>query len=405
MIPVSPHPARAGAALILGAAIATLGATFAPALYYDAIEYRIFDLPPGLIYGRDTIGRPVTPRQIVEEAAMALVLFLIAKELWEALRIERGPFAGRAAVGPAAAVAGGMAGAALAWRLAEAAAGRAEEAAGFATHALTLGSDLMAAALFGALAFGARSAANQFLLFVAALGTAAGVLAAALVAPGGAGFRPLFLLLPAGAALAGWMLLTRPLAAPALTERGRARAGALWPWLPLAALSWVGVALAGLPPALGLVPIVPAMAHSHASFGLFAEAEGFLSDPLNRLARLVLPALPLLAGLFGLTHGGADLGALGPATAAVLAALWVGKTGGFALAALAAPGLRTALAARGIGPAQVLAVAALAAPALAGPALVMATVLPGGAVAEAARAGLGLSLVAGLALALALRGR
>lgn len=405
MIPVSPHPARAGAALIIGAAVATLGATLAPSLYYDAIQYRLFDLPPGLIYGRDTIGRPVTPHQIVEEAVMAVVMFLIAKELWEAWRIERGPFAGRAAAGPAAAVAGGMIGAALVWLMAGALLGRAEEEAGFATFALPLGSDLLAAALFGALALGARSAACQLLLFVAALGTVGGLVAAALVAPGGAGFRPLFLLLPLGAALAGWALLARPLEAQDTTERGRARAGALWPWLPLAALSWIGTALAGLPPALGLVPIVPAMAHAHQSFGLFAEAEHFLTDPLNRLAQAILPALPVLAGLFGLTHGGVDLGGLGPATWAAVAALMIGKAGGFVLAALAWPGLRGVLAARGIGPRQLVAVALLAAPALAGPALMIDDALPGGAVAEAARAGLGLSLAAGLGLALALRGR
>lgn len=405
VIPISPHPARAGAALILGAAAATLGATLAPGLYYDIVEYRLFDLPAGLIYGRDSIGRPVTPRQIVEEAVMALVLALVAKELWEAWRIERGPFAGRAAAGPALAVAGGIVGAMLVWSGVEALAGRAEEAAGFATPALPMGSDMLAAALFGALAFGTRSAARQLLLFVAALGTLGGLLAAALVAPGGAGFRPQFLLLPAAAALAGWIVLTRPLAAPALSERGRARAGAIWPWLPLAGLSWVGVALAGLPPALGLVPIVPAMAHAQRSFGLFAEAEGFLHDPLNRAAGALLPALPVMAGLFGLTHGGIDLGAVGTATVTAVAALMLGKAGGFWIAARAAPGLRAGLAARGIGARQLAAVALLAAPALAGPALMLDSALPGGAVAEAARAGLGLSLLVGLGLALALRGR
>ena len=89
------------------------------------------------------------------------------------------------------------------------------------------------------------------------------------------------------------MLFGRRLALTA-SETARRRGLAIWPYIIAGVISFVGVAAAGLPPALGLLPVIPAIPHADRSFGLFAEAEEFLHDPLNRLAHLLVRPLALV---------------------------------------------------------------------------------------------------------------
>lgn len=388
--PVSPHLPRAAWTLLAGAALATAVVNLAPATYYDLIELRLADLPPWLIPGRDTIPRTITPMQLVEEIVMAVILFLLAKEGWEAWRCERGPFSGRRALGPVLVALGGMAGGALVWAVLAAQmepAPEHEEGRGWAT---ALAADALIAFLLGRIVLGPRSSALQLLLFVGIAGTVLGAILGGLVSPGGAGLRWAWLLLPLAAATAGYLLITRPLDRADLSERHRARAGSLFPWMGIAAVSWLGVALSGLPPALGLLPLLPAMPHARQSFGLFAAAEEFLSDPLNRATQALLPALPVLTGLFGFTHGGADLGAVDASTWVALAALLAGKPLGILIALIAVQAMLPAV----LTLRERLAIALLGGVGLTGPLLMLDPALPGGALREAARAGIVLALLA-----------
>ncbi|MBM3615536.1 MAG: Na+/H+ antiporter NhaA [Alphaproteobacteria bacterium] len=65
--------------------------------------------------------------------------------------------------------------------------------------------------------------------------------------------------------------------------------------------------------------------HADRSFGVFAEAEAFLHDPLNRLAHHLVKPLAGVLLCFGLTRGGIDLSVFQPTTLVLLAALWIGK--------------------------------------------------------------------------------
>ena len=67
------------------------------------------------------------------------------------------------------------------------------------------------------------------------------------------------------------------------------------------------------------LPILPVIPHADRAFGLFAEAEELLHDPLNRLAHLLVRPLAVVLFLFGLTRGGIDLQAFAPTTLTVLA--------------------------------------------------------------------------------------
>lgn len=402
MTPVTPFLRRSALALGLGAVVATLAANVAPGAYNDLRDWRLADLTaPGAALH---VWPTLTPVAIVTDVLMAIFVFLMAKELWEAVTRERGPMAGRAALAPLMLAAGGMAGAALGWVALSALIETAEEAAGAPGWLVPLGGSAVLSYVFGRALFGMGHPALQVLLFVTLTADLAALLLAGLVVPGGGGLRPLWLILPAGAALAGWALVTRPLSRPGLPERARRHGQAIWPWALVGAVSWLGIAASGLPPALGLVPIIPAMPQARRAFGLFATAEGFLHDPLNRLTHALMPPAVVVMALFGLMQGGVDLAALAPTTWVALGALALAKP----LGILAVAGLMVARGAAlpgGLTTRQTALVAGLAGVGFVLPQMVAAQALPGGAMQEAARIGAALSLLCGPALLLAARWR
>ena len=400
MYRVSSFVPRFAQALLAGAALATLWVNIAPASYYDSIEWRLADLDLPTWLARLPIS--LTPMTVVSEILMALFLFVIGKELWEALVLEQGALKGRQAILPAGLAVGGMIGAALVW-IAVASLIETAEEAGFATGwQVPLGADTVLCFVVGRTIFGRGHPALHLLLLVAIATDIMGLLVAGLTYPVGA-LRPVWLLLPLAVSLGVWLTLGRP-PAPGAPERARRTREHLLPYMAAGLLSWLGVAASGLPAALGLLPVIPAIAHADRSFGLFAEAEEALQDPLNRLAHAMIRPVTVILFLFGLTRGGIDLSAFAPTTVTTLAALWVGRPlgmliGGIGLIALVGlklpPGVRLR---------DILRVIAILAMGFTVPVLTLDTALPGGAMQEAARLGLALSLAAGAA-ALLLRPR
>ncbi|MGL6210997.1 MAG: Na+/H+ antiporter NhaA, partial [Paracoccaceae bacterium] len=114
MYRVSPVVRYFARSLVGGIGVATVWVNLSPATYYDAIEYRLADL--GLPQWMAETPVSLTPMAVVSNGLMALFLFFIGKELWEALVLERGQLSGRArAALPLGAVLGGMIGATLVW--------------------------------------------------------------------------------------------------------------------------------------------------------------------------------------------------------------------------------------------------------------------------------------------------
>ncbi|OYU18844.1 MAG: sodium:proton antiporter [Rhodobacteraceae bacterium PARR1] len=372
MYRVSPFVRRFAWALLGGAGVATVWANVSPASYYDMIEWRFLDremltsLPFSQVLPDTFLLTHVT---LVSDVLMALFLFFVGKELWEALVLERGALTGRQALLPAWAVAGGMLGAVLFWVL-----------------------YIIIGYVIARAVFGAGHPALHLSLLVSIASSLAGLLLAG-IADATFGLALLWLLLPLGATLWAWLAFGRP--DPDAPERVRRRSLALWPWLLAGAASWIGVAAAGLPPALGLLPVIPAIPHADRAFGLFAEAEEFLHDPLNRLSHLLVKPLAVILFAFGLTRGGIDLGALAPTTGSVLAALWIGKPLGFLAGALLAALLFRLDLPRGVRLSDLLLVAMISGVGFTLPVLALDSALPGGAMAEAARMGAALSLLLG----------
>jgi NhaA family Na+:H+ antiporter len=116
MYRVSPFVRHFARALIGGVVVATGWVNLDPSSYYDAIELRLADLPMPDFTG--VADLTLTPMSIVSEGLMALFLFFIGKELWEAIALERGALSSRAQrLMPIGAVVGGMLGAAAGWTL------------------------------------------------------------------------------------------------------------------------------------------------------------------------------------------------------------------------------------------------------------------------------------------------
>ena len=397
MTPASPYLRRYAFALLLGSALATLAVNLTPATYYDTIEWLPFDSDPlhrlRLFYPGFTFATVVT------SLLMPVFVLLIGKELWEAIVTEHGGLHGAHALAPIGLVAGGMAAAALVWQILTAWWETAEEVVDATGWVMPFGSDMVLAFVFGRMIFGRGHPALQVLLFLCILDGLSGLLIGGLAAPIQGKLRLLWLIVPLCAATFGYLRLTRPLHAPDLTELERQRGDRLWPWLILGFLSWVGVSASGLPPALGLLPLLPAMPHGKRSFGLFAEAEGFLTDPLNRLSHLLMGPVAVILFLFGLSRGGLDFAGFGPSTWVALGAFWIAKPLGIMAAALILRALSRPLPNR-LDLREMAYIAGLMGIGYTLPLIMLETALPGGQMQEAARLGLGLTILAGPALVL-----
>ena len=400
MYRVSPFVRHFAFALLAGIVLATVWVNLATASYYDMIEWRLAEIAlPAWVA---PFPLALTPLGIVAEGLMALFLFFIGKELWEAICLERGSLTGRRAGLPLSAMIGGWVGAVLVWLIVGALFETALEATPGAGWPVPIGSDVVLGYLVGRRVFGAGHPALHLLLLITIANDIAGLLVLGIAYPA-TGLRLAWLLLTALSVAGVWFWFAR-LARPELTERDHRRAFALWPYVIAGLLSWAGVVLAGLPGALGLLPLVPVIPHADRAFGLFAEAEEYLQDPLNRLAHGLIKPIAVILFLFGLTRGGIDFVAVAPTTLTVLAALWLGKPLGVVLGAVLAARFGGFDLPAGVRVRHVLVVALISGMGFTVPVLALDTALPGGGMAEAARAGLALSLLAGLfALALGRR--
>jgi NhaA family Na+:H+ antiporter len=125
---------------------------------------------------------------------------------------------------------------------------------------------------------------------------------------------------------AGWLLLTAlGMALCALLRRRRTMN--YWPYLVVGgSLSWLGLYLSHLHPALALVFVIPFLPHRSREGGhLFEEDKGDIS-PLSRFERDWKLTVDLGLFMFGLVNGGVPFTSIGKATWLVLASLIGGKT-------------------------------------------------------------------------------
>jgi NhaA family Na+:H+ antiporter len=253
----------------------------------------------------------------VNDVGMMFFFALAAKEVVEAVAPGGALHTWRRAAVPVIAALGGMAGPAAIYLMVVHASHAPALARGWAIPCATdiAFSYLVAKAIYG------RHPAIPFLLLLAIADDAFGLVILALFYPAGE-LRPAagvaFL---AAAVVVCWLLR-------------RNRASSFWPYVIAGGtLSWCGLFLGGLHPALALVPIVPFLPHAAHDPGPFTPAPPSARDALSAFERWWKYPVQAILFLFGLVNAGVPLQAPGIGTWAVLAGVIVGKPIGIGVAA------------------------------------------------------------------------
>ena len=321
--------------LIGGAALALIWANISPDSYHHFIHYPLWINSVVGIAGPEG-GPPyvLTPHFLINDGLMALFFAVAAKEVWEAVILPSGSLRGRKAVTPLIATAGGMAGPiAVYLGLAAAFGVLAEIQHGWAIPTAT---DIAFSYLVARVVFGVRHPAVSFLLLLAIADDAGGLAILAIFYPTGV-VAPLWLLLSLAAALGAWFLASW---LPRRLDRHKQdRPNSTWmrktfgalPYVIAGAISWYAFFQANLHPALGLLPIVPAIPHAARDFGIFAHDERYETDLLNVCEHCLKFPVEWILFAFGLANAGVEFSAISAPTWIVLAALVIGKPLGITL--------------------------------------------------------------------------
>lgn len=322
--------------LVSGAAIALFWANLSPGSYHALVHFPLWSGGPvGALesHGGHSL-RVMTLHFLFNDVLMAFFFAMAAKEVWEAVALRDGSLRGRRALTPLIATVGGMAGPVVVYLLLASALGvLGDVSRGWAIPTAT---DIAFSYLVGRVVFGARHPAIGFLLLLAIADDAGGLAILAVFYPSGE-VAPAWLLLSLAAALGVYFLAN---ALPRRLDRGdqdrphstwlRKTLG-FWPWALAGAMSWYGFQMAGLHPALGLLPIVPTIPHAEREFGIFAEEERYQTDLLNVIEHaLKVPVQFVLFG-FGLLNAGVEFSAISEPTWLVLLGLVIGKPLGITL--------------------------------------------------------------------------
>ena len=247
---------------------------------------------------------------------MAFFFALAAKEVFEAT-LPGGPLATpRQALSPLAAAVGGMVAPALIYLALSSTIGPARLSRGWAIPCAT---DIAFSAMIARVIFPSGHPAIPFLLLLAIVDDALGLIILAVFYPSG----PL-------SVVALTTLMTAAILSALWLKRRQVRS--FWPYLIVpGALSWAALYLGGFHPALALVPIVPFMPHSARDLGLFDPREDAHVDTLNQFEHWWATPVQFVLLFFGLANAGVAFEQIGPGTYFVLAALLFGKPIGILL--------------------------------------------------------------------------
>ena len=314
--------------LISGALIALVWANINYDSYHHFVEFVIWDHAP---IGHYHDGhRTLTLHYLINDVAMAFFFAIAAKEVWEAIILKNGSLRGKKAATPLFATAGGMLGPIAVYLGLAMLLGSDTYTAVANGWAIPTATDIAFSYLVGRMVFGSGHPAVRFLLLLAIADDAAGLIILAIFYPSG-DLAPEWLGLSVVAAIAVFVLANW---LPRYLDRGnQARPTStwvrqkltFWPYLVAACFSWYGFMMAGIHPALGLLPIVPTIPHADRAFGFFSEAETYLHDLLNDIEHGLKVPVEVVLFFFGLLNAGVVFSAIGDPTWLVLAGLIIGK--------------------------------------------------------------------------------
>lgn len=302
--------------------------------YHHFVEFVIWDNAPiGHLHDGH---RTLTLHYLVNDVLMAFFFGIAAKEVWEAVILEEGSLRGKKAATPLFATLGGMLGPITVYLGLATIMGSETYSAVANGWAIPTATDIAFSYLVGRIVFGAGHPAVRFLLLLAIADDAAGLIILAIFYPSG-DLAPMWLLLSFGAAIAVFVLFNSLPRKMDVGKQDRPTSTwvreklSFWPYLIAGCLSWYGFMKSGLHPALGLLPIVPAIPHADRAFGIFSAAEEHLTDLLNMIEHALKHPVEIVLFFFGLLNAGVEFSSMGPATWLVLFGLLVGKPVGIFL--------------------------------------------------------------------------
>ncbi len=272
--------------------------------------------------------KTITLHYLINDILMALFFAIAGKEVWEAT-FPGGPLSNaKKAATPLLATLGGMAGPAAIYCIIAGMGGSFGELSN--GWAIPCATDIAFSYMVARMVFGAGHPAIPFLLLLAIADDALGLVILAIFYPNPEiPVEPIWLLLPVAAMVICVVFK-------------RMRLWSFWPYLAVGGtISWFGFALAGLHPALGLLPIIPFMPNAHTDTGLFDWGKLEKKDTLSHFEHWMKNPVEIILGLFGLLNAGVLLSSSGIATWAVIGGLLIGKPLGIVLFGLiAAKGLK-----------------------------------------------------------------
>ncbi|MCP3970012.1 MAG: Na+/H+ antiporter NhaA [Rhodobacteraceae bacterium] len=325
--------------LISGALMALVWANIDPHSYHDLVEFVLVDdffIGHAHYDEHGHVHRTLTLHYLVNDLLMALFFAIAAKEVWEAIILRNGSLRGRKAATPLFATAGGMFGPIAVYLGLAALLGSETYDAVQRGWAIPTATDIAFSYLIGRMVFGAGHPAVRFLLLLAIADDAAGLIILAIFYPTGE-LAPEWLLLSLGASVGVYVLFNwlprkldrdHQLRPKSTWVREKL---SFWPYAVAGALSWYGFQESGLHPALGLLPVVPAIPHADRAFGFFSEAEKYLHDLLNQIEHMLKYPVEVVLFFFGLLNAGVEFAAISAPTWLVLAGLLIGKPFGVLL--------------------------------------------------------------------------
>jgi len=325
--------------LILGTAAALYMANNQKEVYYFLTHFTISENQwLGHLHddGHGHVVRELTIHYLVNDVLMALFFAIAGKEVWEAVALKGGSLRGKQALSTVVATAGGMLGPIAIYLLYAYYMGSTTFDAIQNGWAIPTATDIAFAYLVGRIVFGAGHPAIKFLLALAILDDALGLIILAIFYPS-AELQLEWLLLSVVASIFVWYFFNH---LPRHRDRGnqsrpnstriRKCYGGL-PYIVAGVLSWYGFQKAGIHPALGLLPIIPAIPHAHRAFGIFAEQEKYSHDLLNVMEHSLKAPVQVILFFFGFLNAGVEFSSMGDATWAVSAGLLIGKPLGIGL--------------------------------------------------------------------------
>ncbi len=319
--------------LVFGALIALTWANLSPQNYkvfHDLVLLDNFFIGHAHVDAAGQVHRALTLHYLVNDVLMAIFFAIAGKEVWEAVALRDGSLKGKKAVTPLLATLGGMAGPIVVYLMVASLFGSTTYDVVSRGWAIPTATDIAFSYLVGRIVFGAGHPAVSFLLLLAIADDAGGLIILAIFYPTGE-LKPGWLLLSLGVSLLVYFFCNWfPRKMDEDDEDSEATSWvrekfSYWPYVIAGAISWYAFQESGMHPALGLLPVIPAIPHADNDRGFFAGAEGEATDLLNQLEEKLKPFVQVVLFLFGLMNAGVEFTAVGVPTILVLLGLVVGK--------------------------------------------------------------------------------